>query len=152
MTARVPHTPSPSRSSAENVSGMEPSTMSISLANRLTILPLGFVSKKAMGARRTAASMVLWRWVDAARPPTWFSQLSVEQEGRQVYRSDEGGEADEDSGQGAEHAVHGEIAIPQPGPAGQGVVRPGGQPHVRSDTGGLSKSLIKKLQGLRYWM
>jgi len=49
--------------------GSTVSMVSISLAKRLTRLPLGVRSKKEMGERRTSYSMDWWRQRDARMPP-----------------------------------------------------------------------------------
>ena len=49
--------------------GITESMVSISLAKRLTRLPLGVRSKKDMGERRTSYSMDWWRQRDARMPP-----------------------------------------------------------------------------------
>lgn len=49
--------------------GINESMVSISLAKRLTRLPLGVRSKKDMGERRTSYSMDWWRQRDARMPP-----------------------------------------------------------------------------------
>ncbi|TNN23082.1 hypothetical protein EYF80_066801 [Liparis tanakae] len=49
--------------------GITVSMVSISLAKRLTRLPLGVRSKKEMGERRTSYSMDSWRQRDARMPP-----------------------------------------------------------------------------------
>ena len=49
--------------------GITESMVSISLAKRLTRLPLGVRSKKDMGERRTSYSMDWWRKRDARMPP-----------------------------------------------------------------------------------
>lgn len=49
--------------------GSTVSMVSISLAKRLTRLPLGVRSKKEMGERRTSYSMDWWRQRDARIPP-----------------------------------------------------------------------------------
>lgn len=49
--------------------GITESMVSISLAKRLTRLPLGVRSKKDIGERRTSYSMDWWRQRDARMPP-----------------------------------------------------------------------------------
>lgn len=49
--------------------GISVSMVSISLAKRLTRLPLGVRSKKDIGERRTSYSMDWWRYRDARTPP-----------------------------------------------------------------------------------
>ena len=58
ITMMTPNTPNPRRISAPKVNGILPSTRSMSLANLLTILPFGFVSKNDIGAPRTDCTML----------------------------------------------------------------------------------------------
>lgn len=69
MTTQAPNTLNKEPMNILIILGITVSMVSISLAKRLTRLPLGVRSKKDIGERRTSYSMDWWRQRDARMPP-----------------------------------------------------------------------------------
>lgn len=69
MTTQAPNTLNIEPMNILIMLGITESMVSISLAKRLTRLPLGVRSKKDIGERSTSYSMDWWRQRDARMPP-----------------------------------------------------------------------------------
>lgn len=69
MTMQAPNTLNKEPMNILIMLGITESMVSISLAKRLTRLPLGVRSKKDIGERSTSYSMDWWSKRDAMRPP-----------------------------------------------------------------------------------
>ena len=73
MTIMVPITLIKQPRNISTLEGMLTSTVSTSLPKRLTMRPIGVVSKNIVGRRNTVLSRVAWSSPDALRPPNAFS-------------------------------------------------------------------------------